>query len=185
MRAEPALCVGRSPTITARVLYFLFFCSGATGLVYETVWGRELHLVFGTSQFAIATVLAAFMTGLSAGGWMASRWSHRVRNPLVAYAVLEVVIGLFALAFPYLRDVLTPIYLTFFRSAQPSPLVFGAFQFLLLGVTLLLPTACMGATLPILARFVETLPRPKPVETYLDVVTPEHEAGPGAIIGRL
>ncbi|MSP55373.1 MAG: hypothetical protein EXR69_07210 [Myxococcales bacterium] len=167
------------------MLYFLFFCSGATSLVYETVWGRELHLVFGTSQFAIATVLAAFMTGLSAGGWLASRAADRLRRPLVAYAVLEVLIGLFALAFPWLRDGLTPIYLSFFREAQPSPLVFGAFQFVLLGVTLLLPTACMGATLPILARFVETLPPPKPADTYLDVVTPTQEAGPGAIIGRL
>ncbi len=163
------------------MLYLLFFCSGATGLVYETVWGRELHLVFGTSQFAIATVLAAFMTGLSLGGWLSSRVVHRIRNPLWAYAALEAVIGLFALCFPWLRDAITPIYLGFFRGMEPSPFVFGAFQFFLLGTALLVPTACMGATLPVLARFVA---RPG--------VSPENApaseaatAGPGAIIGRL
>ncbi len=46
----------------------LFFVSGATGLVYQTIWARSLQLVFGTSQFAIATVLSAFMAGLAVGG---------------------------------------------------------------------------------------------------------------------
>lgn len=164
------------------MLYLLFFCSGATGLVYETVWGRELHLVFGTSQFAIATVLAAFMTGLSLGGWISSRVAHRIRNPLWAYAVLEAIIGAFALGFPWLRDAITPIYLGFFRGVEPSPLVFGSFQFLLLGTTLLIPTACMGATLPVLARFVERPAGPEAEESDGTAVV---SAGPGAIIGRL
>ncbi len=167
------------------MLYVLFFCSGATGLLYETVWGRELHLVFGTSQFAIATVLAAFMTGLSLGGWVASRHAHRVRNPLYAYAALEAAIGLFALAFPWILDAIAPIYLSFFQTLQPGPTMFGAFQFVLLGVTLLVPTACMGATLPILARFVETRPAPKR-ETWTEFGPPPPEPdGPGAVIGAL
>ena len=37
-------------------LLTLFFFSGATGLVYQTVWARQLHLVFGTSTLAVATV---------------------------------------------------------------------------------------------------------------------------------
>lgn len=171
------------------MLYFLFFCSGATGLVYETVWGRELHLVFGTSQFAIATVLAAFMTGLSLGGWISGRVAHRLRNPMWAYAALEAVIGLFALAFPLIRDAIAPVYLDFFQRASPSPVVFGAFQFLLLGSALLVPTACMGATLPVLARFVS---RPAPTAAPTDATTGEPwttpskpAPGPGAIIGRL
>ncbi len=170
------------------MLYFLFFCSGATGLIYETVWGRELHLVFGTSQFAIATVLAAFMTGLSLGGWFSSRYAHKLGNPLYAYAALEATIGAFALAFPWLRDVISPIYLAFFAQVQPGPVAFGAFQFVLLGATLLIPTACMGATLPVLARYVETRPRPAPPpEDPLLAYGPPRTApdGPGAVIGTL
>lgn len=170
------------------MLYFLFFCSGATGLIYETVWGRELHLVFGTSQFAIATVLAAFMTGLSLGGWFASRYAHKLGNPLYAYAALEATIGAFALAFPWLRDAISPIYLGFFTQVQPGPVAFGTFQFVLLGATLLIPTACMGATLPVLARYVETRPRPAPVPDPLAPdygLTPPPPDGPGAMIGTL
>ncbi|MDP2304392.1 MAG: fused MFS/spermidine synthase [Pseudomonadota bacterium] len=150
------------------LLPVVFFLSGATSLVYQSVWGRELHLVFGTSQFAIATVLAAFMTGLAAGGWIGGRLSDRVARPLRAYGLLEATIGAYALIFPGVVRILEPIYLSFWHATDPSPLAFGSFQFLLLGPGLLIPTACMGATLPLLVRHVA----PKPGEA-------------GAVVGRL
>ncbi|MDP2314054.1 MAG: fused MFS/spermidine synthase [Pseudomonadota bacterium] len=140
------------------LLPVVFFLSGATSLVYESVWGRELHLVFGTSQFAIATVLAAFMTGLATGGYIGGRLSDRVRRPLRVYGILEAAVGLYALGFPTVVRALEPIYLSFWHATSPSPLAFGAFQFVLLGAGLLLPTACMGATLPLLVRHVAPAP---------------------------
>lgn len=134
-------------------LFPLFLASGATSLVYETLWERQLHLVFGTSQIAVITVLAAFMTGLAAGGFVAARKVHLVRRPLRTYAILEGAIGLYALLFPLVLAALEPLYLGFFRALTPSPVVFALFQFLLLGVALLPATTCMGATLPLLVRF--------------------------------
>lgn len=131
----------------------LFFVSGATGLAYQTLWARELHLVFGTSTFAIATVLAAFMGGLAAGGFLMGRFADRLRRPLAVYGWMEVGIGVYALLFPLLVVALTPIYLTFWQVVEPPPVVFGLVQFLLVGALLVLPTAFMGATLPLLARF--------------------------------
>ncbi len=133
-------------------LVILFFVSGAAGLVYESIWSRELHRIFGTSQFAIATVLAAFMTGLAAGGAIGARHASRVSRPLRAYAILEAGIGAFALIFPLLLDAIEPLYLGFWHAFSPSVVSFGVFQFLVLGVVLLLPTAAMGATLPLLVR---------------------------------
>ncbi|MFH1464099.1 MAG: fused MFS/spermidine synthase [Pseudomonadota bacterium] len=139
-----------------KLLVPLFFLSGATSLVYETLWGRALHLVFGTSQVAIATVLAAFMGGLSVGGLLGARYADRIKRPLLVYGVLEGIIGAYALLFPVLVQLITPVYLGFWRAAEPSPLAFSAFQAALLGLVLLVPTTCMGATLPLLARFVTT-----------------------------
>ncbi len=136
------------------LLPLVFFLSGATSLVYETVWGRELHLVFGTSQFAIATVLAAFMTGLALGGWIGGQLAERVARPLRLYGILEACVGAYALLFPTIVDNLEPIYLAFWHATDPGPVAFGAFQFLILGAALLVPTACMGATLPLLVRHV-------------------------------
>ena len=139
---------------TRSLLLVIFLFSGATSLVYETLWSRQLHLVFGVSQLAIATLLAAFMAGLALGGFFAARWAGRIKRPLLVYAGLEAFIGLYALAFPYILQASTPLYLSFWRTYEPSPLGFGIFQFLLQGVLLLPPTILMGATLPVLSRFV-------------------------------
>ncbi len=139
-----------------RWLVPLFLASGATSLVYQTIWERQLHLIFGTSQVAVSTVLAAFMTGLALGGFGGARWADSVGRPIRAYAFLEAFIGLYALAFPWLLDLVKPVYMGFYHAVGPSPSVFGAFQFVLLGAMLLPPTFCMGMTLPLLSRFATT-----------------------------
>lgn len=129
----------------------LFFLSGLTALVYQTIWARQLQLVFGTSQFAIATVLAAFMAGLACGGFLMARYADRAPKPLLVYGVLEIIIGAYALVFPALLKLATPLYLAF---GGASPVAFAVGQFVIVSVLLLVPTTCMGATLPLLGRFV-------------------------------
>jgi spermidine synthase len=131
----------------------LFFLSGATALTYQTLWVGELELVFGTSTFAIATVLSAFMAGLAAGGFLCARYADKLARPLQAYGVLEIGIGLYALLFPVLVSLVTPAYLSVWRALEPGPVMYGVVQFALVGVLLIAPTAMMGATLPLLARF--------------------------------
>ena len=62
----------------------LFFSSGVAGLVYQVLWARQLQLVFGTSTFAISTVLSTFMAGLGLGGLLAARYADASRRPLRA-----------------------------------------------------------------------------------------------------
>jgi len=132
----------------------LFFLSGATALTYQTLWVRELQVeLFGTSTFAISTVLAGFMAGLALGGLAMARHADRLRYPLAVYGWLEMGIGLYALAFPWLVGALQPVYLEAWRALSPDPVTFGLIQFSLVTTTLILPTAAMGATLPLLARF--------------------------------
>ena len=148
---ELALQMRRERAVSA--LLPLFFVSGLTALIYQTIWARELHLVFGTSTFAISTVLAAFMAGLGLGGIVMARTADTITKPLRAYGILEIGIGLYALIFPLLVTLVTPIYLAAYRSLAPGPVVYGLIQFALVGSLLILPTAFMGATLPLLARF--------------------------------
>ncbi len=138
-----------------RLLVPLFFVSGLTALIYQSIWARQLQLVFGTSQFAIATVLAAFMAGLAAGGFLMARYADRLEKPLLTYGVLEIIIGVYAMVFPVLLKLATPIYLSA-GATTDSPVAFGIFQFLVVSLLLLVPTTCMGATLPLLGRFVTT-----------------------------
>jgi len=131
----------------------LFLASGATSLIYEILWERQLHLLFGTSQIAVSTVLAGFMTGLALGGWLGARIADRTTRPLFIYGLLELGIGLYALLFPTLLATITPVYLEFYRAFTPGPWGFGVSQFALVAPLLLIPTTAMGMTLPLLARF--------------------------------
>lgn len=128
-----------------------FVLSGATGLIYEILWARMLGLVFGATTFAISTVLAAFMGGLAFGSALSGRLGKRIARPLRAYGLLEIGIAVYALIVPFLFhwvDLLYPVVWTRF---QAGFFVFSLWRLLLAGIVLLVPTAMMGATLPVLA----------------------------------
>ena len=67
---------------TKLIILVLFFLSGTCTLVYEIVWVRMLVLVFGTSVYAVSTVLSAFMAGLALGSALFGRLVDRRGNPI-------------------------------------------------------------------------------------------------------
>ncbi len=79
--------------------YVLFTASGFAGLIYESIWTQYLKLFLGHAAYAQSLVLAVFMGGMAAGAAVCARRSARVANPLAAYAIVEAVVGLAALAF--------------------------------------------------------------------------------------
>jgi len=66
-----------------------FFLSGMAALLYQTAWMRQLSVVFGTSELAVATVLTAYMSGLALGAAVAAKYVHKISRPLLTYGVLE------------------------------------------------------------------------------------------------
>jgi spermidine synthase len=104
------------------LFYTLLFCSGFAALVYEVAWTRILLSVFGATVYASGTVLTSFMAGMALGSWLASRWGDRLRiRPLRVYAYLELAIGLYAIAFPWILKGVTGAYVASSGStAAPS-----------------------------------------------------------------
>jgi spermidine synthase len=141
------------------IIAVLFFVSGATALVYEVVWLRSLLLVFGSTTFAASTVLTSFMAGLAAGSWGIGRWIDGRGRPLLVYGALEIGIGLYALASPYLLRAVEPLYRAIWVGVDLPPLLFALARFALCFLVLFLPTALMGGTLPALSRYAAELPR--------------------------
>jgi len=136
------------------LIYALFLLSGCTGLVYEVVWSRELIFVLGGTTYAITTVLVAFMSGLGIGSYTAGRICDRLHQPGRIYGYLEIVIGLYALAIPLLLSLVEPLYRLLYPSVADMPGLLTAARFLVSAFVLLLPATCMGATLPILVRYI-------------------------------
>jgi spermidine synthase len=143
------------------LLFLLFLLSGATSLVYEVIWLRKLILIFGSTQFATSTILSTFMGGLALGAFVAGRWLGRSRvPPLRLYGLLEIGIGLYALAVPFLFASLTPVYRAVWEAgASENFLLLSLAKFAGIAVVLLPPTVLMGASLPVLARQVADDPK--------------------------
>jgi spermidine synthase len=85
-----------------RLLFVLFFASGISGLIYESIWSRYIKQLVGSAAEAQILVLSLFMGGMSLGALLSGRLLVRVRVPILVYGVIEGLIGLYALAFPYL-----------------------------------------------------------------------------------
>ena len=147
----------QSETLQLALLALCFVLSGFAALVYQTAWTRQFALIFGTSELAIATVLAAYMGGLAFGAWLIERGLPRIRRPVLTYALLELGIAASAL-------VLVPALLygsrllliqSFGGQAEPpsSEAAATSLYYLVSAfVALAVPTTLMGATLPLLAR---------------------------------
>jgi spermidine synthase len=138
------------------LLLLCFLLSGAMGLVYETLWAQQFALVFGATELAVVTVLAAYMAGLTLGAAAAARWSRRVARPIRAYALLELGVALSALAVPLALGWVGRIQVALFGGREASTLqgtlTSTGFHLVTSLLILLVPTGLMGATLPLLAR---------------------------------
>lgn len=125
----------------------IFFASGFSALLYQVIWQRMLGFFSGADVYSVTIIVAAYMTGMGVGsltgGYLAdrlSRWGN-----LALFAGVELGIAVFALGSKGLY------YDWLYRQnahLASSPLLMAAVLF----VSLLIPTFCMGVSLPALAR---------------------------------
>ncbi len=143
----------RARTIPALLLLFL---SGGAALGYQMAWSRLLAAGLGHEMPAMLAVVAAFMGGMALGAWALDRRIRASPNPARWYALLELVIGLWALASPSLLAA-TNEFAWRAVGSDPSAWRHWLIAFLLPAVALLPATAAMGATFPAMERFVTAL----------------------------
>lgn len=133
----------------------LFFCSGATALVYEVVWSKFLSQMFGSTIYAQTVVLAAFMGGLALGNKIFGRWADGLKFPIRAYGYLEIVIGIYAFAFPVLDRIADQVFINLGTGIVEQTFLLAALKGVLAVALLLVPTVLMGGTLPLLAAWLQ------------------------------
>ena len=129
----------------------LMFCSGAAALIYEVVWSRLLVLVFGNTTLATGTILAAYMAGLALGSLFWGAWAQKnTQRPLRLFGLMEIAIGLSALALPWAMTGLLPLE-AWLNTTSTWP--HGGKLFVRFGasfILLLIPTFFMGGTLAVM-----------------------------------
>ncbi|MBI5889000.1 MAG: hypothetical protein HZB82_09910 [Deltaproteobacteria bacterium] len=141
----------------ATIPFLVFFLSGFCGLLYQIVWLRLAFRAFGVITPVLSVVIAVFMLGLAVGAWAGGRWIHslseRTRvSPAYYYAMAELVIGIGAFAVPALFSLSESYLLTFGEMSSAGYLAVSA---MLIGLSILPWSICMGLTFPFMMAFLK------------------------------
>lgn len=153
----PVLSEATTSPVGRRILplvVLLFIGSGCAALIYEIVWFQLLSLIIGSSAVSMAVLLGTFMGGMCIGSLFLSRFVSRQQHPLRVYAKLELAIAVFGLLVLWGLPYAGGLYFAIGLHGAADLLVRGLFC----ALCLLPPTLLMGATLPAIARWVETTP---------------------------
>ncbi|HEY9824518.1 MAG TPA: fused MFS/spermidine synthase [Stenomitos sp.] len=134
---------------TALALFFLFFISGFTALLYQVVWQRMLGLFSGSDIRAITLVVAAYLLGLGLGGLLGGALGDRLSRAKAVqlYGFCNLGIAAFAIASRFV------FYDFLFRHFAPLAQSVAWTGLIAFG-SLLIPTALMGMSLPLLAKAI-------------------------------
>ncbi len=138
-----------SERFVSSVALIIFFASGFSALLYQVIWQRMLGFFSGADVYSVTIIVAAYMGGMGvgslAGGYLADRLS-RWRN-LALFAGVELGIAIFALLS---KGLYYDWLYQRFAFLSSSPLLMAVALF----VSLLIPTFCMGVSLPALSRAI-------------------------------
>ena len=138
------------------LLSFIFFFSGASAIIYQVVWQRILTIYYGVGAISIALIVSVYMAGLGIGALFGGYLSERVKNKIMLYFVVELLIGCFGLiSLPFL-DFLGRY------TAGSSYLLSFFYMFTFLCI----PTFLMGITLPLLTKIFNRL-----IQNFLDTIS--------------
>ena len=150
----------QSSAALAWVLLTSFGLSGFASLVYENAWTRSLTLVIGSSIYSFSTMLVTFLIGLALGGFIYARALGGRTARLSTFGLIELWVGLSALATIPLFERLPLIFVRLLHGFGDTFTVFLYLQIFLSALVMFVPTVLLGMTFPLVARlFTQSLYR--------------------------
>jgi spermidine synthase len=134
------------------LLLALFVGSGCAALIYEVVWFQLLQLVIGSSALSLGVLLGTYMGGMCLGSYLFPRYISAKDHPLRLYAIIEAGIGVCGILSLFGVSIIDHIYAAIGGSGFFGILV----RVIVSAICLLPPTLLMGASLPAIARWIES-----------------------------
>lgn len=157
---ETSVADARSASTLGWVVLVSFALSGFASLVYENAWTRSLTLVIGSSIYSFSTMLVTFLIGLALGGFIYARFLGEREARLSTFGLIELWVGLAALATIPLFEQLPLIFLRLLHGFGDTFTVFLYLQIFLSALVMFVPTVLLGMTFPLVARlFTQSLYR--------------------------
>ena len=158
------------------LLLVLFIGSGCAALIYEIVWFQLLQLVIGSSAVSMGVLLGTFMGGMCLGSLLLPRLISTKEHPLQRSTRCSNSASASSACCCSLRCRSSAASIRVGRLGRRRHFVRG----IVAAICLLPPTLLMGATLPAIARWVETTPEGRVLAGLL--LRRQHA---GAVVGSL
>src|SRR5436190_8861176 len=140
--------------VPIQVFFALFTISGFAGLIYESIWSHYLKLFLGHAAYAQTLVLAIFMGGMAIGSWLVSRFTLRIANLLLGYALAELGIGILAIVFHKVFQATTGWALDSVFPALGSSGAIDLVKWTLASLLILPASLLLGTTFPLMSAGV-------------------------------
>ncbi len=134
-----------------RIIIAVFFLSGFSGLIYESIWSHYLKLFLGHAAYAQTLVLTIFMGGMAIGSWLVSNKAERILQPIRWYALVELIIGILALVFHDTFIMLTEYSYSNIIPAINIPILINLYKWTVSALIIFPQAILLGATFPLLA----------------------------------
>jgi spermidine synthase len=133
-------------------LALIFFLSGASALIFESLWFRLAGLSLGNSVWSASLVLAALMGGIALGNVLVARYHRYISQPVRLYAGLEFTIGIGGIVVVLLLPMFSSILGPALSGLTELPIVLNTVRLAVAFGILVVPAIAMGATLPVLVH---------------------------------
>jgi len=141
--------------INIRIAVIGIFISGFVAMLYEVVWIRLLATILGSSTYSFSLMLAAFISGITIGSFIISRYMSKIRSSYFAFGMCEIGIGLsLVLCLPFYGK-LPYVFARLagaFVNGNHTFAVYSCIKFFLAFLVMIIPTVILGMTLPLVSR---------------------------------
>lgn len=138
----------KRPMILTVAVYSLF---SAAALVLQTVWQRELVIIFGGALESTAVILAAWMAGLAGGALFFSRRRFRM-PPFRMLALLAGATVIMALLFPFARTLLLAAGGAYADLFETNRALYHLITTVAVFIAVAIPAFFVGGAFPVIVR---------------------------------
>ncbi len=139
-----------------RIAILAFGVAGFVNMCLQLGWTRALIISIGNSTYAFSVIVAIFIFGLAAGGWIAGIFADRLKNPILSFGWLLIATAVASgMTIPWLG--LSPPRFAYQLAVlvQEGKLDYSRFLLQAAGSVLLVilpPTLLMGMALPLVGK---------------------------------
>lgn len=151
-KSAPAAPADDSPAGRITWVLFAVGLSGVASLALEVIWTRILILILGTSTYAFATMLTAFLVGIALGSGLLRLFDSRLRDPRRLFGWVQIGIAASMLAGIPLLDALVSSGQQWLQSLELRWLALSAARFGIAFLVMLVPVTLIGMSFPLAGK---------------------------------